>query len=178
MERRTRQKRAIEAVFEEHRNPLTALEIDRLAVREAPGLGIATVYRSLKALARDGRVACVEIPGQMPRYELADKGHHHHFLCRVCGGVFERKVPCADKNDGASAISGRGPRDHSLRLLRGLSSQKRAGPQVCGSLNRHGSRPKSLSTGGSGAPSRLLATGIGRLELSALATLPDRARCL
>jgi Fur family ferric uptake transcriptional regulator len=31
----------------------------------------------------------VEIPGQMPRYELADKGHHHHFLCRVCGEVFE-----------------------------------------------------------------------------------------
>ena len=31
----------------------------------------------------------VEIPGQMPRYERADKGHHHHFVCRVCGGVFE-----------------------------------------------------------------------------------------
>ena len=89
MERRTRQKRAIEAVFAEHNNPLTPSEIQRLAVREAPGLGIATVYRSLKALAKDGRVVCVEIPGQMSRYELADKGHHHHFLCRVCGEVFE-----------------------------------------------------------------------------------------
>ena len=89
MERSTRQKRAIEAVLENHNNPLTAPEIQRLAIKEAPTLGIATVYRSLKALAKDGRVVSVEIPGQMPRYERANKGHHHHFLCRVCGGVFE-----------------------------------------------------------------------------------------
>jgi Fur family transcriptional regulator, ferric uptake regulator len=89
VERRTRQKQAIEAVLEKHKNPLTAPEIQRLALREVPTLGLATVYRFLKALARDGRVVSVEIPGQMPRYERADKGHHHHFLCRVCGAVFE-----------------------------------------------------------------------------------------
>jgi Fur family transcriptional regulator, ferric uptake regulator len=89
VERRTRQKRAIEAVLEKHNNPLTAPEIQRLAIGEVPTLGIATVYRSLKALSKDGRVVSVEIPGQMPRYERANKGHHHHFLCRVCGGVFE-----------------------------------------------------------------------------------------
>jgi Fur family transcriptional regulator, ferric uptake regulator len=89
MERSTRQKRAIEAVLEKHKNPLTASEIQRLAVKEVPGLGIATVYRSLKALTNDGRVVSVEIPGQIPRYERADKGHHHHFLCRMCGEVFE-----------------------------------------------------------------------------------------
>jgi Fur family ferric uptake transcriptional regulator len=89
VERSTRQKRAIEAVLEKHKNPLTALEILNLALREVPTLGLATVYRSLKALARDGRVVSVEIPGQMPRYERSDKGHHHHFVCRLCGGVFE-----------------------------------------------------------------------------------------
>lgn len=89
MERSTRQKRAIEAVLEKHANPLTALEILDLALKEVPTLGLATVYRSLKALSRDGRVVSVEISGQMPRYERADKGHHHHFVCRLCGGVFE-----------------------------------------------------------------------------------------
>jgi Fur family ferric uptake transcriptional regulator len=89
VERSTRQKRAIEAVLEKHKNPLTAPEIQNLALREVPTLGLATVYRSLKSLAKDGRVVSVEIPGQMPRYERADKGHHHHFLCRACGGVFE-----------------------------------------------------------------------------------------
>jgi Fur family transcriptional regulator, ferric uptake regulator len=89
VERSTRQKRAIEAVLEKHKNPLTAPEILKLALEEVPTLGLATVYRSLKALARDGRVVSVEIPGQMPRYERSDKGHHHHFACRLCGGVFE-----------------------------------------------------------------------------------------
>ena len=89
MERSTRQKRAIQAVLDKHNNPLTAPEIQNLALREVPTLGIATVYRSLKALAKEGRVVSVEIPGQMPRYERSNKGHHHHFVCRRCGGVFE-----------------------------------------------------------------------------------------
>ena len=89
MDRSTRQKRAIGAVLRNHRNPLTAMEIQELALKEVPSIGIATVYRSLKSLASDGQVVSVEIPGEPPRYERADKGHHHHFLCRTCGEVFE-----------------------------------------------------------------------------------------
>jgi Fur family ferric uptake transcriptional regulator len=87
--RSTRQKRAIESVLAEQKNPLTAPEIQKLALKDAPSIGLATVYRSLKSLAEDGRVVSVEIPGQPPRYERANKGHHHHFLCRSCDGVFE-----------------------------------------------------------------------------------------
>ncbi len=89
MDRSTKQKRAIEAVLRTHENPLTAAEIQELALREVPSIGLATVYRSLKSLAKDGKVVSVEIPGEPPRYERADKGHHHHFLCRECGEVFE-----------------------------------------------------------------------------------------
>ncbi|TSA31350.1 MAG: transcriptional repressor [Verrucomicrobiaceae bacterium] len=89
MDRSTKQKRAIEAVLQNHRKPLTAAEILSLSLREVPSIGIATVYRSLKSLSSDGQVVAVEIPGESPRYERADKGHHHHFLCRGCGEVFE-----------------------------------------------------------------------------------------
>ncbi|MEO6848700.1 MAG: transcriptional repressor [Chthoniobacterales bacterium] len=89
MERRTRQKDAIEAVLEKEGNPLTPPEIHRLALKKVPGMGIATVYRFLKSLSEEGKVVSVEIPGQPPRYERANKGHHHHFFCRVCDGVFE-----------------------------------------------------------------------------------------
>ncbi len=68
---------------------MTAIEIHGFALKEVPSIGLATVYRSLKSLAADGQVVSVEIPGEPPRYERADKGHHHHFLCRQCGGVFE-----------------------------------------------------------------------------------------
>jgi Fur family ferric uptake transcriptional regulator len=89
VDRSTRQKRAIEAVLSDRGNPLTAPEIHALASKAVPTLGLATVYRSLKSLTNEGRVVSVEIPGQSPRYERADKGHHHHFLCRECGEVFE-----------------------------------------------------------------------------------------
>lgn len=89
MVRRTRQKEAIQTVLEDQQNPLTPVEIHGLAARMVSGIGMATVYRSLRSLVDEKRVVAVEIPGQPPRYERANKGHHHHFVCRSCGGVFE-----------------------------------------------------------------------------------------
>ena len=59
------------------------------AHRHAPGLGLATVYRNLKALVSEGRVVAVELPGEAARYEPAGKGHHHHFRCRGCARIFD-----------------------------------------------------------------------------------------
>jgi Fur family ferric uptake transcriptional regulator len=87
--RKTRQKEAVQKVLQSQKNPLTPDEIQKLAGRETASIGIATVYRVLKSLQAEGRVLMVEIPGQKPRYELADKGHHHHFLCHWCNRVFE-----------------------------------------------------------------------------------------
>jgi Fur family transcriptional regulator, ferric uptake regulator len=89
MVRRTRQKDAIQTVLEDQDNPLTPAEIHALAGRMVSGIGMATVYRSLRTLVDEKKVVAVEIPGQPPRYERADKGHHHHFVCRSCDGVFE-----------------------------------------------------------------------------------------
>lgn len=60
-----------------------------MAKPEAHGLGIATVYRAVKNLLEEGWLEQVEIPGEPPRFEIAGKGHHHHFHCRACGRVFE-----------------------------------------------------------------------------------------
>jgi len=87
--RTTRQKEAIKAVLAEQEHPLLPDEILTLALKGVPSLGIATVYRTLKTLQEEGQVCCVEIPGQAPRYERADKGHHHHFHCRECHAVFD-----------------------------------------------------------------------------------------
>lgn len=87
--RDTAQRRAIRAALEAAGRPLGALEVLRAAKASAPGLGIATVYRNLKALVEGGEVAAVELPGEAPRYEFAGKGHHHHFLCGACDKVYE-----------------------------------------------------------------------------------------
>jgi len=88
-ERQTRQRQAIRDVIGEAGGPLSPREILEHAQGRITGIGMATVYRTLKLLADAGVVQSVEIPGEAPRYELAGKGHHHHFYCRACGRVFE-----------------------------------------------------------------------------------------
>jgi Fur family ferric uptake transcriptional regulator len=89
MERQTRQRAAIQRVFEETDRPLDPQEVLGSAQRYVPQLGIATVYRTLKSLVDDGNLTAVMLPGENPRYERAGLRHHHHFQCRRCQKVFD-----------------------------------------------------------------------------------------
>lgn len=89
MDRSTRQRDAIRALFTPEGRPLSPKEIQEKADTEAPGVSLATVYRTVKALEELGEIVKVELPGEAARYELAGKGHHHHFQCRSCGKAFE-----------------------------------------------------------------------------------------
>lgn len=87
--RQTKQRETIRAVLADSASPLSAVEILARAREAAPVIGIATVYRHLSCWLQAGELVPVEIPGEVCRYELAGKTHHHHFLCRGCGRVFE-----------------------------------------------------------------------------------------
>ena len=89
MERDTRQRQAIYKVMTNAGRPLAVKELFLLAKSEIIGLGIATVYRNLKALRAEKRVMQVDLPGEAPRWELAPENHHHHFLCTTCNKLFE-----------------------------------------------------------------------------------------
>jgi Fur family ferric uptake transcriptional regulator len=67
-------------------------EILSAAQAREDGLGVATVYRTVKALVAEGAAVAVDLPGEVPRFELSGKGHHHHFQCSACGRVFETKA--------------------------------------------------------------------------------------
>jgi len=89
MERQTTQRSAICEAFAAAARPLGTGEVLDAAQIEVPSLGIATVYRHIKALIEEGWLQTVDLPGEPARYELADIGHHHHFHCRRCGRVFD-----------------------------------------------------------------------------------------
>jgi Fur family transcriptional regulator, ferric uptake regulator len=89
MERDTAQRRAIRAALLDADRPLSPKEVLDSAQDQVPRLGIATVYRNLKAFVDDGWLTPVELPGAAPRYEVAGKKHHHHFMCRACDRVYE-----------------------------------------------------------------------------------------
>jgi Fur family ferric uptake transcriptional regulator len=89
MERFTRQRTAIYAVVAGAQRPLSPQEILETAQVSVEGLGLATVYRNLKALREDGAIEVVQLPGESPRYEPAGQSHHHHFQCTQCARVFD-----------------------------------------------------------------------------------------
>lgn len=68
---------------------LTAQEIfDRLRA-EGRRVGIASVYRILEQLTRDGFVQRIDIGAGTSRFEAIHAGgeHHHHLVCDDCGKV-------------------------------------------------------------------------------------------
>ena len=89
MERDTQQRRAIRAAIEDAARPLTPQEVLEAARSQSPGLGLATVYRTLRSGVEGGWLQQVDLPGEAPRYEPTGKQHHHHFHCRRCDRVYE-----------------------------------------------------------------------------------------
>ncbi len=123
--RDTRQKRAIRAVLERAERPLTPEEILAAAQHASEGLGIATVYRTVKALVDEEWLAAVEVPGRPTLYERSGKLHHHHFVCDVCARVYE--IEGCDVT--ATLPRGFRARDHDVTLYgicRACSTLKRS----------------------------------------------------
>jgi Fur family transcriptional regulator, ferric uptake regulator len=89
MDRQTRQRNAIQLVLKASDRPLGVQEVFESARSILPQLGVATVYRTIKALTQEGLLVPVDLPGENPLYEAAGKSHHHHFRCRGCAHVYE-----------------------------------------------------------------------------------------
>ena len=56
---------------------------------ELPGVGRATVYRTIKLLLDAGVICKLALPDGAPKYSLARVEHHHHTVCVRCGTVGE-----------------------------------------------------------------------------------------
>lgn len=68
---------------------LTAQEIFDQLRSEGRRVGIASVYRALEQLSRDGFVQRVDVGSGTSRFEPIHTGgeHHHHLVCDDCGRV-------------------------------------------------------------------------------------------
>jgi Fur family ferric uptake transcriptional regulator len=91
-------------------------EIHARASERLPGLGIATVYRAVKASREEGEVAVIELPGEEPRYEPIGRGHHHHFRCLECDRTFDLEICPVGLPSGTTLPGGYEVEGHSLTL--------------------------------------------------------------
>jgi Fur family ferric uptake transcriptional regulator len=88
--RPTRSRLAVLTILERERDrQLTAQALHREARSIQPGIGLATVYRTLSALEGEGLVEVITQDGAEAAYRLCSPGHHHHLVCGGCGAVIE-----------------------------------------------------------------------------------------
>jgi Fur family ferric uptake transcriptional regulator len=68
---------------------LTAQEIFDSLRAEGRSVGIASVYRTLEQLTKDGFVQRIDLGAGTSRFEPihSDGDHHHHLVCDDCGKV-------------------------------------------------------------------------------------------
>lgn len=87
--RNTRQRDVIVDVFLDAGGHLTLQELTVLVQKQEPGIGFATVYRTMKMLTEAEVAQEHRFDEGQTRYELADAEHHDHLICVSCGRIDE-----------------------------------------------------------------------------------------
>jgi len=68
---------------------ISAEEIYEQLYSRYPYSNISTVYRTLELLKKLDLVTETDFGEGRVRYHVAEKGHHHHLVCRSCGKVID-----------------------------------------------------------------------------------------
>jgi Fur family ferric uptake transcriptional regulator len=87
--RMTPQRMMIVAAIENSTNHISAEEIYAQVTEKYPNVNISTVYRTLDTLEELKLVTKTDLGDGRVRYHPADKGHHHHLVCRECGAIID-----------------------------------------------------------------------------------------
>ena len=91
--RSTAPRRAIIRILDGKREGFTAEEIGN----ELPGVGRATIFRTIKLLMEAGVICRLNLVDGAPRYSLSRIGHHHHTVCVRCGNVGEFRAATVER---------------------------------------------------------------------------------
>jgi Fur family ferric uptake transcriptional regulator len=102
--RPTAQRLAIIEALEGKDRPVTAQDLAD-EVRHKGGPGLATVYRTLRAMAEAGTAETFAAEGGEAAYKLCEDVHHHHLICESCGQV--QTIPSCEVEDWATAVGRR-----------------------------------------------------------------------
>jgi Fur family ferric uptake transcriptional regulator len=88
-ERVTRQRLLVADALAGSGRRLTADQLYRGLRRRVPGIGRATVFRTLETLVEAGVARRLELDGHVYAYVACLPAHHHHLACTRCGRVEE-----------------------------------------------------------------------------------------
>ena len=114
----TRQREVILDEFLAAGSHLSTEELYRAIRDKNPGIGYATVHRTLKLLAESGLAAQRHFGDGQTRYECSsEEDHHDHLICTLCGAIVEFENPGIERlQEEVARKHGFLLRDHRLDI--------------------------------------------------------------
>ncbi len=110
--KQTRQRQVIFDTFVGSSDHVAIDELLERVQENMPGVGYATVYRTLKLFAEAGIAHERRFQDGQTRYEPVEVGEHHdHLICRTCGHIFEFEDDLIERRQTEVA------QEHGLRLV-------------------------------------------------------------
>ncbi len=94
--RNTRQRAAVMTALADADVFKSSQEIHDDLRQRGESVGLATVYRTLQALADSGEVDVIVRDGETA-YRQCSPSHHHHLVCRVCQATTEVEAPDVER---------------------------------------------------------------------------------
>ncbi|MBN2177207.1 MAG: transcriptional repressor [Demequinaceae bacterium] len=115
--RMTRQRAAVLVALESSEDFLSAQQWHESLRDHGSAIGLATVYRTLQALAETGEVDAVrDAAGEVLYRRCGNRTrHHHHLRCRECGAAVEIEGPGVE--EWASGIGERYGYSHVEHMI-------------------------------------------------------------
>ncbi|KUK26767.1 MAG: hypothetical protein XD60_1034 [Acetothermia bacterium 64_32] len=111
----TRQRRLIVEALQGRTDHPTAEELYQELREKGAQISLATVYRNLRALAREGKLK--ELQGNGPDRFDPNTHPHYHFRCTACGRAFDLELPYRRELDGLDLGQGFRVLGHQLIFL-------------------------------------------------------------
>ena len=116
--RPTRQRAAVEALLVDINDFISAQNLHARLRAQGQNVGLATVYRTLQAMATDGDVDMLRTADGEAVYRQCSTGHHHHLVCRSCGRTVEVEGPAVESwADKIGAEQGFSDVQHTLEIV-------------------------------------------------------------
>jgi Fur family transcriptional regulator, ferric uptake regulator len=117
--RPTRQRAAVSQVLDDIDEFRSAQEIHAVLRDRGDAVGLATVYRTLQAMADAGQVDVLRsADGEAVYRRCASDNHHHHLVCRRCGRTVEVAGPAVERwAEGVAAEHGFAEVSHTLEVF-------------------------------------------------------------
>ncbi len=97
MERRTKQRAAVEDLLRSTQDFRTAQQLHAELRQAGSGVGLTTVYRNLALMAQAGEVDVLLGEDGEARYRACSADHHHHLVCRSCGYTVEVQAGAVER---------------------------------------------------------------------------------